>query len=172
MNKKVEDLLFYLSWRVVNSPFFLCTGKIECSLSLWLITFHPDGDVGSAVVAPGALGGQEVAGRRLEPVPVLGQVLVTDGGPPAHAQVVVEASLRLARHQTIVTLETGVITRNQPEKVDSLHRAAQAGRASSWLLIFCKYGRNIIETLPHFIKWVTGLLSISCPCQCHQFTKE
>ena len=23
MNKKVEDLLFYLSWRVVNSPFFL-----------------------------------------------------------------------------------------------------------------------------------------------------
>ena len=30
MNKKVEDLLFYLSWRVVNSPFFLAQmGKIQ-----------------------------------------------------------------------------------------------------------------------------------------------
>ena len=86
-------------------------------------TFHPDWHLSTAVVAPGALGGQEVARRRLEPVPVLRQVLVTHRGPPAHTQVVIEAPLRLARHQTIVTLETGVITGNQPEKVDSLHIA-------------------------------------------------
>ena len=88
-----------------------------------LITFHPDWDVGAAVVAPRTLGRKEVTRRRLEPVPVLLQVLVTHRGPPTHAQVVVEAPLRLTRHQTIVTLETGVITRNQPEKVDSLHIA-------------------------------------------------
>lgn len=88
-----------------------------------LITFHPDRDVGAAVVAPRTLGGQEVARRRLEPVPVLRQVLVTNWGPPAHRQVVVEAPLRLPGQQTIVTLKTGVITRNQAEKVDSLHGA-------------------------------------------------
>ena len=121
MNKKVEDLLFYLSWRVVNSTFSPMRKKIECSLLL--ITFHPDGNVGATVVSPWALCGQEVACRRLEPVPVLRQVLVTHRGPPAHTQVVIEAPLRLARHQTIVTLETGVITENQPEKVDSLHIA-------------------------------------------------
>ena len=88
-----------------------------------LITFHPDRDVGAAVVAPRALSRKEVARRRLEPVPVLRQVLVTNRGPPAHRQVVVEAPLRLPGQQTIVTLKTGVITRNQAEKVDSLHGA-------------------------------------------------
>ena len=122
MNKKVEDLLFYLSWRVVNSTFSTMRKKSNAVCYL-LITFHPDGNVGAAVVSPRTLGGQEVACRRLEPVPVLRQVLVTHGGPPAHTQVVVEAPLGLTRHQTIVTLETGVITGNQSEKVDSLHIA-------------------------------------------------
>ena len=33
------------------------------------LTFHPDGHVGAAVVSPGALGGHEAAGRRVEPEP-------------------------------------------------------------------------------------------------------
>ena len=80
-----------------------------------IFTFHPDGDVCPAVVAAGALGGQEVAGGALEPVPGLRQLRVTHRGSRAHAQVVVETTLRLARDNLVVALVTRIIGRNKPE---------------------------------------------------------
>ena len=42
--------------------------KNICHYGQKIFTFHPDGDVGATIVAPRALGGKEVASRRLEPV--------------------------------------------------------------------------------------------------------
>ena len=64
------------------------------------LTFHPDGHVGAAVVTPGALGGHEAAGRRVEPEPAGAQAAVANGGlAAAQAQVVVERALWLPRNQ-------------------------------------------------------------------------
>ena len=76
-------------------------------------TFHPDRNIGAAVVSPRTLGGQEVAGRGVEPVPVLGQLGVADRGVPPHTQVVVEAPLRLVGDDLVQY--AGITARYQPE---------------------------------------------------------
>ena len=83
------------------------------AIAILTFTFHPDWYVGATVVPPRTLGGQEVAGRGVEPVPVLGQLRVTDGLASAHTQVVVEAPLRLARDDLV--LYAGVTARDEPE---------------------------------------------------------
>ena len=75
------------------------------AIAILTFTFHPDWYVGATVVPPGTLCGQKVASRGVEPVPVLGQLGVTDRGVAPHTQVVVEAPLRLASdhlHTSIV----------------------------------------------------------------------
>ena len=74
------------------------------AIAILTFTFHPDWYVGATVVPPRTLGGQEVAGRGVEPVPVLGQLRVTDGLARAHTQVVVEAPLRLTRDHLMVKM--------------------------------------------------------------------
>ena len=78
-----------------------------------LLTFHPDWYVGAAVVSPWTLGGEKVARGGVEPVPVLGQLGVTDRGVPAHTEVVVEAPLGLVRDDLVQY--AGVTPRYQPE---------------------------------------------------------
>ena len=81
-------------------------------------TFHPDRNIGAAVVSPGTLSGQEVAGRGVEPVPVLGQLGVAHGGVPAHTEVVVEAPLRLVGDDLVE--DAGITARYQPEEMSFL----------------------------------------------------
>lgn len=82
--------------------------------ALCLLTFHPDGDLGTAVVSPGTLCGQEVAGGGLEGVPAGLQLAVAHRHPAAHTEVVVETALRLARYHLVVACQTGVCTGHQP----------------------------------------------------------
>ena len=77
------------------------------------LTFHPDWYVGATVVPPGTLCGQKVASRGVEPVPVLGQLGVTDRGVAPHTQVVVEAPLRLVGDDLVQY--AGITARYQPE---------------------------------------------------------
>ena len=51
------------------------------------------------------------------PVPVLLEVGVADCGPGAHAEVVVEAALGLARQHAVVVLQTRVAAGHQPAVV-------------------------------------------------------
>ena len=77
------------------------------------LTFHPDGDVGAAVVPPRTLGGKKVSSRGAEPVPVLRQLGVTDRGVPPNTEVVVEAPLRLVGDDLVE--DAGIAARYQPE---------------------------------------------------------
>ena len=88
------------------------------AIAILTFTFHPDWYVGATVVPPRTLGGQEVAGRGVEPVPVLGQLRVTDGLARAHTQVVVEAPLRLVGDDLVQY--AGITARYQPEEMSFL----------------------------------------------------
>ena len=79
--------------------------RVQCWSGQWApldLTFHPDWYLCSAVVPPGTLGGQEVAGGRVEPVPSAGQQPVADGRLAPHGQVVVEATVGLAGDHAVV----------------------------------------------------------------------
>ena len=89
------------------------SGKNDLNLAT-ILTFHPHGHPCAAIVAAGALCGQEVAGGRLEPVPPGGELPVADGGLGAHGQMMVEAPVGLPGDHLVVALDAWVVVGHKP----------------------------------------------------------
>ena len=75
-----------------------------------LITFHPDGYLSPAIIPAGTFCREEISRRRLEPVPSLLKIPVTNWRAITNREVVIETSFGLPCDDLVISFVAGVLT--------------------------------------------------------------